>query len=122
MGTALTERGVDRIRRRDRYYAALCFAARRTVGEHERYWQRVFGDRNRVAQTSSTSSSGDRGSAPWKVGSVRICPFDESVREGAKPGEDVIIPPAVSEEQAKQKFPGGWKTLKPYLRVVAQPK
>jgi alkyl hydroperoxide reductase subunit AhpC len=39
-----------------------------------------------------------------------------------KPGEDVIIPPAVSDEQAKQKFPGGWKTLKPYLRVVQQPK
>jgi alkyl hydroperoxide reductase subunit AhpC len=39
-----------------------------------------------------------------------------------KPGEDVIIPPAVSEEQAKQKFPGGWKTVKPYLRIVAQPK
>jgi len=39
-----------------------------------------------------------------------------------KPGEDVVIPPAVSEEQAKQKFPGGWKTLKPYLRIVAQPK
>jgi alkyl hydroperoxide reductase subunit AhpC len=39
-----------------------------------------------------------------------------------KPGDDVIIPPAVSEEQAKQKFPQGWKTLKPYLRVVAQPK
>jgi alkyl hydroperoxide reductase subunit AhpC len=39
-----------------------------------------------------------------------------------KPGEDVIIPPAVSDEQAKQKFPAGWKTLKPYLRVVAQPK
>jgi alkyl hydroperoxide reductase subunit AhpC len=39
-----------------------------------------------------------------------------------KPGDDVIIPPSVSEEQAKQKFPGGWKTLKPYLRVVAQPK
>jgi thioredoxin-dependent peroxiredoxin len=39
-----------------------------------------------------------------------------------KPGDDVIIPPAVSEEQAKQKFPGGWKTLKPYLRIVAQPK
>ena len=38
-----------------------------------------------------------------------------------KPGDDVIIPPAVSEEQARQKFPGGWKTLKPYLRVVAQP-
>jgi alkyl hydroperoxide reductase subunit AhpC len=38
------------------------------------------------------------------------------------PGDDVIIPPAISEEQAKQKFPQGWKTLKPYLRVVAQPR
>jgi hypothetical protein len=37
-------------------------------------------------------------------------------------GQDVIIPPGVSDEQAKQKFPGGWKTVKPYLRVVAQPK
>jgi alkyl hydroperoxide reductase subunit AhpC len=39
-----------------------------------------------------------------------------------KPGNEVIIPPSVSDEQAKQKFPNGWKTLKPYLRVVAQPK
>ena len=39
-----------------------------------------------------------------------------------KPGQDVIIPTSVSEEQAKQKYPGGWKTLKPYLRVVKQPK
>jgi alkyl hydroperoxide reductase subunit AhpC len=38
-----------------------------------------------------------------------------------RPGEDVIIPPAVSDDQAKQKFPDGWKTVKPYLRVVAQP-
>lgn len=38
------------------------------------------------------------------------------------PGEDVIIPPSISDEQAKQKFPEGWKTLKPYLRVVAQPR
>jgi alkyl hydroperoxide reductase subunit AhpC len=37
-------------------------------------------------------------------------------------GDDVIIPPAVSDEQAKQKFPGGWKTLKPYLRIVPQPR
>jgi alkyl hydroperoxide reductase subunit AhpC len=37
-------------------------------------------------------------------------------------GEDVIIPPSVSDEQAKQKFPKGWKTLKPYLRVVPQPR
>ncbi|HET6161757.1 MAG TPA: peroxiredoxin [Dongiaceae bacterium] len=39
-----------------------------------------------------------------------------------KQGEDVIIPPSVSDEQAKQKFPGGWKALKPYLRIVPQPK
>jgi thioredoxin-dependent peroxiredoxin len=39
-----------------------------------------------------------------------------------KKGEDVIIVPAVSDEEAKQKYPNGWKTLKPYLRVVAEPK
>jgi alkyl hydroperoxide reductase subunit AhpC len=38
-----------------------------------------------------------------------------------KDGDDVIIVPAVSDEAAKEKFPGGWKTVKPYLRVVAQP-
>ena len=38
-----------------------------------------------------------------------------------RPGNDVIIPPSVSDEEAKKKFPSGWKTLKPYLRVVAQP-
>jgi alkyl hydroperoxide reductase subunit AhpC len=38
-----------------------------------------------------------------------------------RPGDDVIIPPAVSDEAAKAKYPGGWKTVKPYLRVVAQP-
>jgi len=38
-----------------------------------------------------------------------------------KHGEDVIIVPAVSDEDAKQKFPKGWKTLKPYLRVTPQP-
>ena len=36
-------------------------------------------------------------------------------------GQDVIIVPAVTDEQAKEKFPKGWKTLKPYLRVVPQP-
>jgi hypothetical protein len=34
----------------------------------------------------------------------------------------VIILPAVSNEEAQQKYPGGWKTVKPYLRVVPQPK
>ena len=39
-----------------------------------------------------------------------------------KNGGDVIIPPAVTDEQAKAKYPNGWKTLKPYLRIVPQPK
>ena len=39
-----------------------------------------------------------------------------------KVGQDCIIPPSVSDEDAKKKFPAGWKTLKPYLRIVPQPK
>jgi alkyl hydroperoxide reductase subunit AhpC len=39
-----------------------------------------------------------------------------------KPGEDVIIVTSVSDEDAKTKFPQGWKTVKPYLRVTPQPK
>jgi alkyl hydroperoxide reductase subunit AhpC len=39
-----------------------------------------------------------------------------------KQGEDVIIVPAVSDEEAKEKFPDGWKAPKPYLRLVPQPK
>jgi alkyl hydroperoxide reductase subunit AhpC len=38
-----------------------------------------------------------------------------------KDGEDVIIVTAVSDEDAKEKFPKGWKALKPYLRVTPQP-
>lgn len=38
-----------------------------------------------------------------------------------KNGEDVIIVPAVSDEAAKEKYPQGWKTVKPYLRLVSQP-
>jgi alkyl hydroperoxide reductase subunit AhpC len=37
-------------------------------------------------------------------------------------GEDVIIVPAVSDDEAKQKFPAGWKSPRPYLRIVPQPK
>lgn len=37
-------------------------------------------------------------------------------------GQDVIIVPSLPDEEAKKLFPGGWKTLKPYLRVVPQPK
>ncbi len=39
-----------------------------------------------------------------------------------KSGEDVIIVPAVSDEEAKTRFPNGWKAPKPYLRIVPQPK
>ena len=37
-------------------------------------------------------------------------------------GQDVIIVPAVSDDEAKGKYPAGWKTLKPYLRLVKQPR
>ncbi|MDI3271767.1 peroxiredoxin [Pseudomonas sp. RT4P38] len=39
-----------------------------------------------------------------------------------RPGQDVIIPTSVSDEDAKKKYPDGFKTVKPYLRTVAQPK
>ncbi len=37
-------------------------------------------------------------------------------------GDDVIIVPSVSDEEAKQKYPNGWKSPKPYLRIVPQPR
>jgi thioredoxin-dependent peroxiredoxin len=39
-----------------------------------------------------------------------------------KQGDDVIISGSVSNEQAKEKYPDGWKSPKPYLRIVKQPK
>ncbi|MDP6786544.1 MAG: peroxiredoxin [Rhodospirillales bacterium] len=39
-----------------------------------------------------------------------------------KDGEDCIIPPTVSDDDAKAKYPDGFETVKPYLRFVAQPK
>lgn len=38
-----------------------------------------------------------------------------------KDGDDVIIVPSISDEEAKEKFPAGWKPIKPYLRVTPQP-
>jgi alkyl hydroperoxide reductase subunit AhpC len=38
-----------------------------------------------------------------------------------KQGEDVIIPPAIQEAEARERFPGGWKAPLPYMRVVPQP-
>ena len=39
-----------------------------------------------------------------------------------KQGEDVIIVPAVSDEEARKTYPDGWKAPKPYLRIVPQPR
>ncbi len=39
-----------------------------------------------------------------------------------KPGEDVIIAGSVSDEEAKQTYPDGWKSPRPYIRIVPQPK
>ncbi len=39
-----------------------------------------------------------------------------------KQGDDVIILPSVSNEEAKKKYPDGWKSLLPYIRIVPQPK
>ena len=39
-----------------------------------------------------------------------------------KPGEDVIIAGSVSDEEAKEKYPDGWETPKPYIRIVPAPK
>jgi alkyl hydroperoxide reductase subunit AhpC len=39
-----------------------------------------------------------------------------------KPGDDVIIPTSVSDDEARKKYPAGFRTLKPYLRVVPQPR
>ena len=39
-----------------------------------------------------------------------------------KQGEDVIIVPAVSDDEARKRFPDGWKAPKPYMRIVPQPK
>jgi alkyl hydroperoxide reductase subunit AhpC len=39
-----------------------------------------------------------------------------------KPGDDVIISGSVSNEEAQKQYPGGWKSPKPYLRIVPQPK
>ena len=39
-----------------------------------------------------------------------------------RPGDDVVIPAAMAEDEAKKKFPGGWKTLRPYLRLGSLPK
>jgi thioredoxin-dependent peroxiredoxin len=38
-----------------------------------------------------------------------------------KLGDDVLIVPTLSDEEARNRFPAGWKSLKPYMRIVPQP-
>ena len=38
-----------------------------------------------------------------------------------QPGEDVILTGAVSDEQAKERYPDGWETPKPWMRIVPAP-
>ena len=66
-----------------------------------------------AATSTSSSASSTRCSSPrsYKVAT----PADW------KQGEDVIIVPAVSDEDAKEKFPQGWDAKKPYLRYTPQP-
>ena len=57
---------------------------------------------------------------------VRLTTFRRDGRPVATPvnwnqGDECIIAPSLTNEAAQEKFPGGWKTLKPYLRTVAQP-
>ncbi len=47
--------------------------------------------------------------------------YNVSTPANWKQGDDVIIAPAINDEDAKTKFPKGWKTLKPYLRLTPQP-
>jgi alkyl hydroperoxide reductase subunit AhpC len=37
-------------------------------------------------------------------------------------GDDVIIIPAVGDDEARERFPNGWRAVKPYLRIVPQPR
>ena len=39
-----------------------------------------------------------------------------------RPGDNVVIAPSVSDEQARQQYPGGWQAPRPYLRIVPQPR
>jgi len=48
--------------------------------------------------------------------------FPVSTPVNWKQGEDVVVPASLPDDKAKELFPGGWKTYKPYLRTGAQPK
>jgi len=67
--------------------------------------------------------SRELGNAPFAVPFTKRFPDGELyLRVGGRfDGEDVIIVPAVPDDEAKTRFPKGFKALKPYLRVTPQP-
>ena len=60
----------------------------------------------------------DKLDAYAKLAGPAIAPFGGHWKQG----DDVVIVPAVSDEDAKKKYPGGWETPLPYIRMVSQPK
>jgi len=56
------------------------------------------------------------------IDSMQLTAKYKWLRRKLEAGDEVIILPSVSNEEAQQKYPGGWKSPKPYLRIVPQPK
>jgi len=71
-------------------------------------------------QTRTPAASGADGTTPGFV------PAHGEAQGGhaceLEAGQEVVIAPAVSDAEAKQTYPGGWKPPKPYIRIVLQPK
>ena len=65
--------------------------------------------------------------APTRARAEKLCVIETISRARATPanwqdGDDVIILPAVSDEEARTTYPDGWKQPLPYMRIVPQPK
>ena len=97
--------------------------------ERERHRHRAHRVRHRPRQEGEGSRSPTRSrpaatSTRSSASSTR-CSCRRATRVSTpvnwKDGEDVIIMPSVSDDDAKGKFPKGWKAIKPYLRLTPQP-
>jgi hypothetical protein len=54
-----------------------------------------------------------------RMSRCEVLPFSTSANW--KPGDDVVISGSVSDDEARKKYPGGWKAPRPHLRIVPQP-
>jgi alkyl hydroperoxide reductase subunit AhpC len=77
-----------------------------------------------LPEGAGTTSQGRTATDNATVRSVFVVGPDKKVKAmlNWKQGQEVIIVPAVSDEDAKKTYPAGWKSPKPYLRIVPQPK